>query len=673
MALQHSYIPAPPESEGARKTQGIGVQRFYEVLAENHPGYEHRQEQYDLTQAIAGRLAAGGHLAAQAPTGTGKSFAVGGAVIAAFLGTGKKTVIATANNNLLEQYATKDLPFLQQLFPDLKWARAKGKNNYACIEKGEKIFGQQSLFDKSQELKKLQGWYDSTISGDKQEISFHVPEEDWSKINADDSCTGKKCAFYEDCHYFKAKAATRKADIIITNFDLVLLDLLNPMVELFPAYNALILDEAHQLEDKAISKLEVSLTRQQVASYLDKAHKSYGLEDQGTRAFISDAAANLFTNFSAVLQDGKEKQIIIPDHALRTAVTAFQNAMGGLEKEIWKHRTTEGSRDRKLQENLIDKVRAASHAALTAITNDPRSVSWVEQTRTDIKIVTCPFRVGKALYDALFANESVSVICLSATLGIKTSNAVQMDGFGNLKRVVMFEQFRQRIGMVNCGEFDCPSPFNYPQNAVLYLPRPPAEVDNPNKPGYINWMLDQVQQLVELSRGRALILTTSNKALRDIAGHLTRNSSLQVKMQAPGTSNTALINWFKETENAVLVGTSSFWEGVSIEGELLKLVIIDKIPFASHTEPIQQARSTWYKSDPEKKKKEFMDLQVYPACIKLMQGFGRLIRTKSDTGVVAILDPRLTVGRNKQTFINSLPKAYTTSLINDPRLIEKLR
>lgn len=674
MALAHfDEYQAPPFGGQSPPKSGIGVERFYETLAAQLPGFEKRKEQYDLTVAIAGTLQKKGHLAAQAPTGTGKSFAVGGGIIAAFLGTGKTAVIATANNSLLEQYASKDLPFLQSLFPSLKWARAKGKNNYACIDKGEKVFGQQTLFGQSESLKSLKDWYDSTRTGDKEEIDFETTDADWQKINADDTCTGKKCPFFNECHYYRAKDEVKKADIIVTNFDLVLLEAFNPMVELFPAYDALILDEAHQLEDKAISKLETGLTQHQIANYLTKSQKEYGVTDQTFMDGVRDAVAKLFTAYRNLLAQGEEKKSIIPNQHLMDLTDDFQRAMTRLANEVYRFKTADGSRERKAQENLMEKIRDAGHAAQAVVSNDPRSVSWVEQTKTDIRVVTCPYRVAKKLYDTLFSNPDISVICLSATLGIKGKKPQLTATAAGVQPVAMFDQFRQRVGMIMAGEFDCPSPFNYAKNCVLYLPKPPEDVTDPNKPGYATWMQSEILKLVEMSRGRALVLTTSNKALKDISGYLARESTLPVKAQSPEMPNSKLIQWFKQTENSIIVGTSSFWEGISIEGDDLKLVIIDKLPFTLHTDPIQQAREAWYKSDPKKKDKAFMDLQLFPSVIKLNQGVGRLIRTKSDTGAVAILDPRLTHARYRNVILNSLPKAYRTNLLQDSRLVEILR
>lgn len=662
MALQHS--------------KSIGIQGFFATLAAKLPNFESRKEQYDLTVAMASALSNKSNLVAQAPTGTGKSFAITGAVISVFHGTGRRAIIATANNSLLEQYASKDLPFLQTIFPSLKWARAKGKGNYACNLKGENLFNQMTLFTESKAVNQLQQWFDSTQTGDKEEITFNVSPEEWGKINADDSCTGKKCPLYNECHYYKAKQAAQKAEIIITNTHLVLLDLLHPEMEIFPPADALIFDEAHQIEDIAISQLETGLTAQQVANYIQKAKKEYGVAESQT-ANISQTSGAFFSAYRSILAQGEEKKSIIPNDALRDLTTQFQQSMKELAAEVKRYKTEPDSRPRRQQESLINSITNAGHAAMAAVTNDERHISWVEQTKSDFRIVTAPFRIASKMHKMIFSNPYIPVICLSATLGgSKGSTSYAKDAAGNIVEIrgPQFEQFRKRIGITSAAEFDCPSPFNYQKNCMLYLPTPPEGVKTPNDQGYSLWMLDQIIQLVELSRGRAFVLTTSNKALKQIHGHLAAMTSFPVKAQGNGMANGQLIKWFKETDNSILVGTNSFWEGISVEGDDLKLVIIDKIPFVSHTEPIQQARENWYKLDPARKARAFMDLQVFPAKIRLNQGFGRLIRTKSDSGVVAILDPRLTRGGGyKSDILYSLPNAPKTTVLHDPRLINLLK
>jgi ATP-dependent DNA helicase DinG len=657
-------------------TQPLGVERAFEILAQNLPGFEKRPEQYALTVRIATSLASDTHLVAEAPTGTGKSFAAALGIIANYYGTEKKAIIATANNNLLEQYASKDLPFLESLFPGLKWAKAKGKNNYACIDKAEKVFGQQVLFETMEYkgLRNLREWYDSTSTGDKEEIDFSVADKDWQKINADDTCTGRKCPFYEDCHYFKAKKEVARAQIIITNYDLVLLDALNPEIQIFPHYDGLILDEAHQLEEKAISKLERSLTERQVDHCLGRAEKEYKLDDKDVLQSIQYAKIKLFNKYRSILNEGDEKAIIMADDELNMLTADFDRAMSLLRGHVARIKTPPNTRERMAQDNFIELIASLARAAYAAIMKDSLHVSWVEATKRDVKVVTCPFRVGKRLYNALFSDPDKTVVCISATLAAGGQKPQFTATQAGLQPAIMFEQFRQKAGLMMASEFVCPSPFDYKNNCVLYLPKPPnKEVEDPNSEAWREWAKKQTLELVKLSKGRAFVLTTSTKNTVAIGEYLSKYSGFPVRSQSPELPNSKLIEWFKATENSIIVATASFWEGVSIEGDDLKLVIIDRIPFVPHTEPIQKAREEWYKSDEKRKGRAFMDLQVYPAVIRLKQGFGRLIRTKADTGAVAILDPRLTTKGYKNVILNSLPPAARVTDIADERLVRILQ
>lgn len=648
----------------------LAIDKAYRVLEENLPSFERRPEQFELTVNITNSLLLQQHLVAEAPTGTGKSFAIFLAIIAAYHGTHKKAVIATANNNLLEQYANKDLPFLESMYPGLKWARAKGKGNYACIDKGEKQFGQQVLFNESDSKKRLQEWYDATGSGDREEITFKVPEAEWQSIAVDDSCTGRKCAYFKDCHYYKAKDKVQQAQIIVTNHDMVLIDLFQPMAQLFPTYDALFLDEAHQLEDKTISRLEQGLTQRQVENYLKKAERDYDVSDRNTLQSIDMPTLKLFTYYRGLTDT--DRKAIEATNELRELTHDFMIAMDRLRAEVSRYKTSEGTREHKEKHNLMENITGAKNAAIAAVTNDERYVSWVEPTKTDIKVVTAPFRVSKRLHDALFSNPDITVITMSATLA-SGSKKQQFDASGNPVAVSQFETFRKRVGLTQTGEFICKSPFDYKRNCVLYLPDVPPEAIDPNKEEWRSWMCHQILDLVRLSNGRAFILTTSSKACRELGDYVAKMSGLPVKTQGPDMGNSKLIEWFKNTPNSVLVGTASFWEGVSIEGDDLKLVIIDKIPFTPHTDPIQQARQAWYDANPERKKRAFMDLQIYPAIIRLKQGFGRLIRTKTDTGAVALLDPRLTKKPYGKSILYALPNAARVGRLDDPRLIEILK
>lgn len=666
-----------PHSGHALKSQNAdltlvapGLEWAYGCLAANLPSFEARAEQQQLTAKVAQALREGVHLVAEAPTGTGKSFAIALAIIAEYWGDKKRAVIATANNSLLEQYAAKDFPFLESIFPGLRWARAKGKGNYLCVDKVERRYGQTLVLNAEKALLQLREWAFSTKTGDREEIRFDLPKGAWEEINADETCTGRKCPAFEQCHYYAAREALNEAQIIITNFDLTLLDAFNPMATILPRYDALILDEAHQLEDKAISKLELSLSEGQVSRFAQQALK-YGVEDTQN---IQLAAAALFNEYRKIQQNaGETRQIVVPSDTLNELTHRFDFAMGSLKQKVSQFPTEPGTRARKAQDNLISAIEKASTTAKSIMLEDGRKVAWVEPVGKDVRIVKAPFRVGNDLNFYLFGREDLTVVALSATLAAGKPKGAVLSAEGRLVQPLLFEQFRKKVGLVNAAEFICPSPFNYAKNCVLYIPKAPDPCQDPNKSEWRTWMMEQTRQLIEISQGRALVLVTATKAVAEVGDYLSKHLILPVKGQSRNTTNSHLIEWFKSTPNAVLIGTSSFWEGISIEGDDLKLVVIDKMPFTPPTEPIQQAREAWYNNSPALKSKKFFDLGVYPAIIRLKQGFGRLIRTKTDTGAVAIFDPRIQSKAWGKMVLASLPPATQVSALDDPRLAEVLK
>lgn len=332
----------------------------------------------------------------------------------------------------------------------------------------------------------------------------------------------------------------------------------------------------------------------------------------------------------------------------------------------------------------MERISNIGASIIQAITNDPRRVSWAEIEKRQgveyIKIVNAPFRVQAILNSTLFDEyNDFRTICLSATLSAtgkaEKKKITRPDGSFDLVQGPLFEQFMQKVGIQEALEFQCPSPFDYQNNCGLYLGCSAiTEEQNTNSQEYKAWFRQHCFDLIQLSQGNALVLTTSTKAAKETAEFLAQMlpGDIPVRGQGPTYSNSQLVEWFKTTPRSVLVGTASFWEGISIEGEQLKLVIIDKIPFPSHMDPLQRARDAWYKSSSDKQKRSFMDLSLYPAIIRLKQGFGRLIRTKTDRGVVAILDPRLTLARYKGLILNALPPAALIKRIDDPKLLELL-
>ena len=277
------------------------------------------------------------------------------------------------------------------------------------------------------------------------------------------------------------------------------------------------------------------------------------------------------------------------------------------------------------------------------------------------------------LYNYLFSDTRKSVIALSATIGDRKPVPSNLPAFAKpAQPALLFPEFRQRVGMIQASEFNCPSPFKYEKQAALYLPKLSEEAKDPNSPAWKMWAYEEIIKLIQKSQGRAFILCTSTKACKDISEFLYRSATgFNIQSQTGNKTKSQLIEWFKTTDKAVLVATSSFWEGVSIEGDALKLVIIDKIPFSMHTDPKNKARERALIAKGKDRFDIFKQLQIFPAIIKLMQGFGRLIRTKTDTGVVAILDPRLQTKGYRKRIINALPNAKLIHDLESP-IIEQL-
>lgn len=568
------------------------------------------------------------------------------------------------------------------MFPGFTWARAKGKNNYACNDKASTVFYQRLLVEP--EMERLKNWYESTKTGDKDEIPFDLSSSQWEAVNVDDSCIGRKCRYAQDgsCHWYNAKNKLDTAQFIVTNFDLALIQLLNPDAEILPWFKVLVFDEAHELEDKMISKLERSMGERYVLGSIMTAGKHYdcGQYVDATNpqmSFVNQthlAATLLFQEYSKFLGFGEEKKKIAETEEVKRLTADFQFQLERLIKRVTDYDVEPDTREEKRKQNYIDRLWSIYDTAGSITDHNANEVCWVERDGKAVKVVTSPFMVADTINDVVFENGGrFTVITLSATLSAGGAGRKTLDASGNIIEASRFEQYRSRIGATQAAEYVCPSPFNYKRNCVLYLPKVPDDCLDPNSAAWRLWMLGQTIDLLKLSSGRAFVLTTSSKACNEIGEQLIALNQWPVKVQGRGMGNARMTEWFKTTPGGVLVGTASFWQGVSVEGDDLKLVIIDKIPFSQHQDPIAQAREGYYKNIPALAKRSFMDLQVYPATIKLRQGVGRLIRTKTDTGAVALLDPRLTIKPYGKAMLNTLPNATRVTDINNPLLVDILR
>lgn len=614
-----------------------------EVLGPGGIAREVRPPQLQMADTVEWAIINKTHAVIEAGTGTGKSF---GYLVPSALYTwthpGKKVVIATATIALQSQLFEGDIPFLQQVLRDRYGIRftaglRKGRSNYVC----QKRRNEAGAIDP-----RLYSWSRSTMTGDKEELDFEPSREDWSQVRSDgDRCPGKKkCSFAQECYYYRAKEATKETQIIITNHAVVAMDLLLGGV-LLDDYDVLVVDEAHQFEksiqDAFTKEIKGSQIRRLIKD-IDKEFKGFeqaGLDgEKPVGPALLAAFGALFDRVSALNPRASDDYVI----SLIDCEDQVLEILEHLERaELFINRRKDPENDQhgKLLERLCKLAEALTEMSSKCRDN---MVCWLEKRTVDgeskMVLKVAPVTVAPILKELLFKQDK-SVILTSAT--ISTS--------GN------FEFFKSNMGVEPGYEMLVDSPFDYQKNSILYIPdhlKPPERGNEVAERDYQNALHDEIMNLINVSGGRAFCLFTSNAAMdrayRSISPRITYPSKKQGEMpKGP------LIEWFKTVHRPVLFATASFWEGVSIEGEQLQLVTIDKVPFPNPSDPIYQAKEKRIK----RPKSPFQVLMVPEAIIRLKQGFGRLIRTQQDRGMVAILDGRLHTAKYGRTIINSLPPA----------------
>jgi len=621
-----------PSDHSQTVTRDYSVEDIFAILSEKLTGYEVRDSQVELAKEIQTALASGKTGVFEAGTGVGKSFA---AIIPALL-AGKKVVVSTATIALQEQYINKDIPALQQILP-FKFSAVllKGRGNYL----GQRRFHDHVLEQSVDQ--EFVDWVNTTTTGDISELDFVPPLDVWLEINSDsDDCLRNRCPNFNSCFYFDAKRRAEKADLIVVNHALLLADAASKG-SILPAYQYLIVDEAHHLADVATDSFSVSFS------------------NRGVKRLLARAA----------------KRVNAPAHLLNEIELAagqffFQLNMQARQVRMRLHESVEGAEDLTIAldqlrhwldtsefDHILDVDQAREKVQLKAkaiantlnayikcikLLGDPSAdyVTWLERTeRNDIKleVVAAPLDPSDYISEFLLTKPSlISSVWMSATLATAGD-----DPFAYFKKSVGVDRYvvQKRVA----------SPFDFENQALLYLPR---DLPEPNQSDFMYAALNEIERIVELTEGRAFVLFTSKNALNYAYEELSQRLPYACERQG-NMPRQRLIEWFKATPNAVLFGTSSFWEGVSIDGSQLSCVIIDRIPFQVPDDPVYEARCQEMQQDTEKS--WFNDLALPHATMRLKQGVGRLIRTKKDRGIVAILDPRLTKKYYGRKILECLP------------------
>ena len=622
------------------------------MLSQAHPNYEFRRGQLQMAEAVERALAEKRHLIVEAGTGTGKTLAY----LLPVIRSGKRVIISTGTKNLQEQLYFKDIPFLEQHLGKLRVCYMKGRNNYLCRQKLYDLTNQPVLngLQEIEQYRQIAEWEQTTESGDRAELKG-IPEaaQLWQKLDArTERCTGQKCPQWDRCFITEMHRRAAESDIIIVNHHLFFADLAlrqtgGPDAGVLPDFSAAIFDEAHELEDVAGNYFGVSVSNlrfEELARDIESTLQQKKTISPG----VIQAVARLRERsrfFFGQLPPGEgrsafaQREEFLEQHGddYDAVLQSLGRTVAELELLPQKPEEVFGfvRRSQELQVQLEFIMES----------QDKNTVFWLEYRgesrrsrsgQTHIVLQATPIDVSQILKQTLFENLETAILT-SATLAV--AGAADR---GN------FEYMRQRVGLEHARELVVQSHFDYGKQAVLYVP---PDMPDPRTPSFGRAAAEKIRRILEITQGRAFCLFTSYAQMNDIHDRLL--GELPYPMLLQGTSpKSALLEEFRLTPNAVLFATSSFWQGVDVQGEQLSCVIIDRLPFAVPNDPVVAARIRTINADGGN---AFFEYQVPAAVISLKQGFGRLVRSVKDRGVLALLDNRLLKQRYGKIFIDSLP------------------
>ncbi len=616
-------------------------------LARFHPGYEFRRGQLEMANEVEAALDERRHLLVEAGTGTGKTLAY----LIPVITSGKRVVISTHTKNLQEQLFYKDIPLLrEQLDRELRVAYMKGRNNYLCRQKLYEAESRPVLSDlvEIEDFRVIREWEKQTPTGDRAELN-KLPEDSsvWAKLDARrELCSGQKCQQFERCFITLMHQRAAASDIIIVNHHLFFADLAlreDDFGSIIPDYQAVVFDEAHELEEVAGQHFGT-----QISNYrFDEL-----VRDLQYAAFQKEFGSKQLNRALDALR--------IRSHAFFALFDAYQGRSG------FRDRAEFADRHGKQYSELLDALELlGTHLKLVSKQadeviplqrriqeldrelrfliegEDERFVYWIERRGRGTFLQATPIDVAEILSQRLF-DQVDTVVMTSATLAVEGK----------------FDFISGRLGVAGARELTVPGHFDFSRQALFYVPR---ELPDPRSERFPKAAAEEILRVLRHSRGRAFVLFTSYQQMRAVHDIVSFASEYPTLLQG-SAPNRALLEEFRKTPHCVLFATASFWQGVDVPGEQLSCVIIDKLPFAVPSDPVVEARIRRLRqagADP------FLEYQVPEAVIALKQGFGRLIRNRKDRGVLVLLDNRILKQRYGKVFTDSLPDYTFTTVIDD--------
>lgn len=609
----------------------LTLETLDEVTVSLPGGGERRDGQREMASAVAAAIRDEGHVVVQAGTGTGKSLAY---LVPVAL-SGKKTIVATATKALQDQLAGKDLPFLSERVPGgVDYAVLKGRSNYLCLQRLEEAEADDrlglDLDDNAAKasldtdlLERLRAFAATTETGDRTELP-EIDDRTWRLVSVGrDECPGAgRCPVGDDCLAERARRRAAAADVIVVNLHLYAIEV---MVEgILPEHDLVVIDEAHQLEDivseaagRTISPARLQATARAASAVLADRDAPVGVEE---------AATLLHTTLEPLIGDrlteGLDDATGSTIDLIRSRIDALLNALRAVPKDAPAETAAKALRARQAITSLLDDIDYVRWPI-------DSEVLWVDGPPSNPALRSTPVAVDKLLAENLWAKRSG--VLTSATLPSRAADQLGLPG--------------------STPTLDVGSPFDYENNALLYCP---TDLPDPRADGHRDARLAELESLIVAAGGRTLALFTSWAAMRDAAEHLGGRIPWTLHVQGEG-SKMALLDAFVEDDESCLFATMSFWQGVDVPGSTCNLVVIDRLPFPRPDDPVLQARRERAGSA------AFRVIDLPRAATLLAQGAGRLIRSSTDRGVVAVLDPRLATSRSyRWDLINALPPMRRT-------------